>query len=71
MSLMRDGQPMNAKLPSYHVNEYSGDPTPHVTFSKFLRLSGLAPGKYTLLVDVKDSLGNQNARGEANFQVVN
>lgn len=71
MSLMREGQTMNAKLPSYHVTEYSGDPTPHVTFSRFLRLSGLAPGNYTLLIDVKDGLGNQNARGQAAFNVVN
>jgi hypothetical protein len=71
MSLIKDGQPMNAKLPSYHVNQYSSDPTPHVTFSKFLRLSGLAPGNYTLLIDVKDAVGNQNARGQATFNVVN
>jgi len=71
MSLMKEGQAMNAKLPSYHVTEYSGEPTPHVTFSKFLRLSGLTPGNYTLSIDVKDGLGNQNTRGQATFNVVN
>lgn len=71
MSLMKEGQAMNAKLPSYHVTEYSGEPTPHVTFSRFLRLSGLAPGNYTLSIDIKDGLGNQNARGQATFNVVN
>jgi len=71
MSLMKEGQAVNVKLPNYHVNEYSGDPTPHLTFSRFLRLSGLPPGNYTLLIDVKDGVGNQNARGQATFNVVN
>ena len=71
MSLMKDGQALNAKLPSYHISEYSSEPTPHVTSSKFLRLSGLAPGNYTLVIDVKDGFGNQNARGQATFSVVN
>jgi hypothetical protein len=71
MSLMREGQVVNAKLPGYRLNEYSAEPLPHITFSKYLRLAGLQPGNYTLVIDVRDGLSNQSTRGRATFSLVN
>ena len=39
--------------------------------SNNLALSGAAAGNYTLVIDVKDSLGNKTARGQADFEMVN
>jgi VWFA-related protein len=70
ISLLREGQSVNARIPSYHLDEYSGEPTPHITFSRYLRLAGLSTGNYLLVIDVKDGRGNQRARGQASFSLV-
>jgi VWFA-related protein len=71
LSLMRDGQLVNAKLPRYRVTEDPGDAAPHITFARYLHLTGLSAGNYSLIVDVKDALGSQTARGQAPFSLVN
>jgi VWFA-related protein len=71
LSLTRGGEPVNARLPDYHLNESSAAPAAHITFSRYLRLAGLPPGDYTLLIDVKDARGNQSARGQATFSLLN
>jgi hypothetical protein len=70
MSLLREGHRVNARLPSYHLHEYFSEPTPHITFSRYMRLAGLSTGDYTLVVDVKDALGNQRTQGQASFSLV-
>ena len=70
LSLMREGQVMNARLPNYRLNENSGDPAGPITFSRYLRLAGLSPGDYTLGIEVKDGLGNQRTHGQAAFRVM-
>jgi VWFA-related protein len=71
LSLMREGQLLNARLPSYHVSEDPAPGTGRITFSRYLHLAGLPPGNYTLVIDVKDGLGNKAARGQASFSLLN
>jgi hypothetical protein len=71
LSLMRNGQLVNARLPAYHLNEHSVEPDARITFSRYLHLAGLSPGDYTLLINVKDATGNQSARGQATFSLLN
>jgi hypothetical protein len=71
LSLMREGQLLNARLPSYRLNEDSGAGAGRITFSKYLHLAGLPPGNYTLVIDVKDGIGNKTARGQASFSLLN
>ncbi|HEY9233151.1 MAG TPA: hypothetical protein VIS78_13440, partial [Blastocatellia bacterium] len=71
LSLMKDGKPMNARLPRYLTTDYVAAPVPHLTFARFLHLAGLAPGNYTLVIEAKDSLGKRTARGQADFELVN
>lgn len=71
LSLLKDGKPLNARLPRYQATDYAAAPVPHLTFARFLHLAGLAAGNYTLVIDVKDSLGNKTARGQADFEMVN
>jgi VWFA-related protein len=70
LKLAHEGQDINANLPSFDVADSAGSNT-GLTFSRFLRLSGLRPGDYTLVFDVKDTVGNQTARRQANFTIVN
>ena len=62
---------MNARLPNYRLNEFPGDPAAPITFSRYLHLAGLTPGAYTLLIDVKDAMGHQSAKGQAVFTLLN
>jgi hypothetical protein len=67
----RDGQPINTGVPPFQLTESPLGSVPRVTFSRFLRLTGLKPGRYSLVVNVKDRLSNQSARREAPFAVLN
>jgi VWFA-related protein len=70
LKLTRDGQAVNAALPAFDVTDNPDGPGANLTFCRFLRLAGLTPGDYTLVIDVKDALGNQTARREADFALV-
>jgi VWFA-related protein len=71
LKLARDGQSVNAALPAFEVKDNPDGPGGQITFCRFLKLAGLTPGNYTLGFDVKDALGNQMARREAAFTIVN
>ena len=71
LSFLRDGQVVNAGLPHFQVNDSPGDAFPRITFCRFLHLTGLRPGSYSLVITVKDRLGNKTTSGEAAFSVVN
>jgi VWFA-related protein len=71
LKFMRDGQPVNAGLPGFEIKDDAEAGAPQITFCRFLHLAGLRPGDYTLVIDAKDALGNQEARREAAFRVVN
>ncbi|HKF54461.1 MAG TPA: VWA domain-containing protein [Blastocatellia bacterium] len=67
----RDGQPVNAVLPAFQVSESPGGAVPRVTFCRFLKLGGLKPGNYNLVVSVKDKISNQGGRRQVAFSVLN
>src|SRR5262249_34857655 len=67
----REGQPINSGVPPFQLTESPVGSIPRVTFCRFLRLSGLKPGRYSLVVSVKDRAANQSARREAQFAVLN
>ena len=70
--LLREGHPVNAQLPRFRVNEYVAEPIPHITVARYLQLAGLAPGTYSLVVDVRDNgRVGQTARAQTAFSVVN
>lgn len=71
LSLLREGRLTKARLPTFHLNELFDGPAAHITFSRYVRLAGLPPDNYTLVVDVKDDLGNQRARAQAAFSLSN
>lgn len=71
LGLLRDGQPVSARLPHYRLNESVEATAPRLTFARYLQLAGLTLGEYALVVEVKDNLANQIERGLVNFSVAN
>lgn len=70
LKLLHNGEEVRAGLPSFEVTDNPEGADGALTFCRFLKLTGLSPGDYTLVFDVKDAVGNQTARREAKFSIV-
>jgi len=42
---------------------------PHLTFAKYISLTGLAPGKYTAVIEARDSVARKLAKQQASFVI--
>ncbi len=71
MFLMQGGQRVNLSLPSYRLSQPVTESLPHVTVARFVQLSGLTAGDYSLVVNVRDALAGQSQSAHASFTVVN
>lgn len=71
LALLRDGQRVSVQLPHYHLNETISESFPHLTVARYVQLTGLSPGNYALVVEVKDALANRAERAQTSFSVVN
>ena len=71
LSLTRDGELTDVRLPHYHLTQLPGEPAHHISFARYLHLAGLPAGNYGLVISVKDGLGKQSATGQAMFSLVN
>ncbi|NWG13378.1 MAG: VWA domain-containing protein [Acidobacteria bacterium] len=68
--LTRNGQRLKIGLPEYSLTDAAAGPVPHMTLARFVRLAGLDPGDYSLVVQVKDRLANRTEMAQAPFVVV-
>jgi VWFA-related protein len=68
VTLMRDGKPALKPI-DYELTETQGDPVPHLTFAKFITLTGLSPGQYTALIEATDQVAHKQARQQASFVI--
>jgi hypothetical protein len=41
-----------------------------LTFAEFIRLTGMAPGNYTVTIESKDMVSKKLVKQEASFQIV-
>jgi len=71
LNFTHDGHPVNVGLPHFQLKDSPADGFPRITFCRFLHLTGLQPGSYNLVINVKDRLAGKEARGETRFEVVN
>ncbi|PYT33598.1 MAG: hypothetical protein DMG58_06970, partial [Acidobacteria bacterium] len=71
MFLLQDGRRVNLNLTSYRLSQSVTEPFPRVTVARFVQLSGLAAGDYSLVVNVRDALAEQSQSAHASFTVVN
>jgi len=69
VTLMKDGKPARRPL-DYQLTEPEAEPVPHLTFAKYIKLTGLAPGNYSALIESRDIVQQKVAKQEARFQIV-
>ena len=68
VTLLRDGKPALKPI-AYDLTEAEAEPVPHLTFAKFITLTGLQPGKYTALIEATDAVSHKHAKQEASFVI--
>jgi len=69
VTLMKDGRPATKPL-DYTLTESRGEPVPHLTFAKYIKLTGLPAGKYSAVIESKDMVHNTVVKQEAWFVIV-
>ncbi|PYS98030.1 MAG: hypothetical protein DMF65_10690, partial [Acidobacteria bacterium] len=68
VTLTRDGKAALRPI-DYELTETLPEPVPHLTFAKYISLNGLAPGKYTAVIEAKDSVARKLAKQQASFVI--
>lgn len=69
VSLMRDNK-LATKRFDFDLSELENDPVPHLAFAKFIKLTGLTPGKYKAVIESRDMVQLKLAKSEAWFEIV-
>ncbi len=69
VTLMKDGRPATKPL-DYTLTESRSEPVPHLTFAKYIKLTGLPAGKYSAVIESKDMVHNTVVKQEAWFVIV-
>jgi hypothetical protein len=69
LTLMKDGKPAMRPL-DYQLTELSNEPVPHLTFAKYVKLTGLQPGRYSAVIESRDIVQQKTLKQEAGFTVV-
>lgn len=66
--LMKDGQAI-AKPLAYQLSEEQAEPVAHLTFANFIRLAGLAAGKYVASIEVTDTVAGKTVMRQEAFVI--
>jgi len=66
--LRKDGKLVTRPV-DYELTETVTEPLPHLTFAKFIKLTGLKAGKYTALIESRDMVQNKLVKQEAWFTI--
>jgi VWFA-related protein len=69
VSLLRDGK-LATKPLEFELTEFVNDPVPHQVFSKYIRLTGLAPSKYDVVIESRDMVRQKVLKQESWFEIV-
>lgn len=67
--LMKDGQAATRPF-DYMLMDVDNNPVPHLKFAEFIRLTGLAPGNYTVTIEAKDMVTKKLLKQETAFAIV-
>jgi hypothetical protein len=68
VTLMKDGKPAIKPL-DYELTRIETEPIPHLTFAKYVKLAGLATGKYAAVIEVRDTAQSKAVKQEALFVI--
>jgi hypothetical protein len=69
VTLIKDGKPAMRPL-DYQLSEAASEPMHQLTFAKYLKLTGLAPGKYSAVIESRDIVQQKVSKQEAWFVIV-
>src|SRR5260370_25441821 len=69
VTLMKDGQRVTRPL-DYQLTDASTGPVPTLTFARYIKLTGLAPGKYSAVIESRDIAKQKVLKQEAWFIIV-
>lgn len=67
-TIMKNGKPATKPL-DYVLTETEAEPVPHLTFAKYVKLEGLAAGRYSVLIEARDTALNRETWQEAWFVI--
>jgi hypothetical protein len=67
--LMKDGQPATKPF-DFVLTEIDNKPVPHLTFAEYIRLTGMAPGNYTVTIEAKDMVSKKLIKQESPFVIL-
>jgi hypothetical protein len=66
---MKDGQQATRPV-DYQLTEPATEPVLHLTFAKYIKLSGLPAGKYSAVIESRDIVLQKVLKQEAWFVIV-
>jgi VWFA-related protein len=68
VTLMKDGKPVMRPI-DYQLTELEPTPVPHLTFAKYIKLSGRLPGKYSVVIESRDIVRQKVLKQEVEFDI--
>ena len=66
--LMKDGQAVSKPI-DYVLTENNSLPAPHLTFARFIKLTGLPAGRYTAIIETRDMMTKKLIKLQSPFVV--
>ena len=66
--LMKDGKPARKPL-DYVLTETTDEPVPHLTFARYISLTGLAAGNYTAIIETMDMVTHKLVKQQVAFAI--
>jgi len=67
--LRKDGK-LVTKPVDYELTDVVPQPTPHLTFAKYVQLTGLSPGNYVVTVESRDVVQGKMVKQESSFSII-
>ncbi len=68
LTLIKDGTPAIRPF-DYELTEIIAEPVPHLTFAKYVKLTGLPPGKYSAVIAARDIVQQKLVKQELWFMI--
>jgi VWFA-related protein len=68
VTIMKDGKPVVRPV-DYQLTETPVEPMPHLTFAKYVKLTGLATGRYSAVIESRDIVQQKVVKQEAWFEI--
>ena len=69
VTLMKDGQQVTRPV-DYQLTDWSTEAVSTLTFAKYVKLTGLAPARYSAVIEIRDIAQRKVLKQEASFVIV-